>query len=58
MTPLPFHYQCSICGKVFNADDVKKHTDEERAKPTWPGVMSWRLQTAAPQSPDPPKGAA
>lgn len=41
MEDYPFDYECSICEELVNPDDVRKHTEEERAKDTWPGYMSW-----------------
>lgn len=37
----PFKYRCSICSELVRPDDIRAHTEQERAKPTWPGYMSW-----------------
>lgn len=34
-------YTCGLCGAEVHPDGVRAHTDEERAKPTWPGYLSW-----------------
>ena len=34
-------YRCSICNELVEVDDLKAHTEAERAKPDWPGTMSW-----------------
>lgn len=41
MSEYNWAYKCSICGDEVDPDDVRKHTEEERAKDTWPGFMSW-----------------
>lgn len=36
-------YRCSICGGEFGAEQVVEHMEEEKAKPTWPGKLSYTL---------------
>lgn len=50
MTDYPWSFRCSICKKLVNPDDVRSHTEQERAKPTWPGQMTWdRVDQPAPR---------
>ena len=37
----PWHYQCSICEDLVRPDDVRAHTEFERAKDDWQGWISW-----------------
>lgn len=41
MNEYGFNYRCSICKDLVHPDNVRNHTEEERAKDTWPGFMSW-----------------
>lgn len=38
---MSWKYRCSLCKQLVDPDDVSKHMAEERAKPTWPGYMSY-----------------
>jgi hypothetical protein len=41
MNEYGWDYRCSICQELINPDEVRIHTEKERAKETWPGFMSW-----------------
>ena len=36
-----WRYRCSICQEIIRPEDVRSHTEAEKAKPTWPGHMTW-----------------
>jgi len=51
VTGEPWRYRCSLCGATIRPDDVAAHTTEEKAKPTWPGFMTW-TRVDDPPEPD------
>lgn len=34
-----YAFRCSVCNELVAVDDVRAHSIEERAKPTWEGHM-------------------
>lgn len=41
MSPISWHYRCSLCGELVHPDNMVAHVKAERAKPTWPGHITW-----------------
>ncbi len=40
-TKYAWSYQCSICSAIVIVERVSEHVADEKAKPDWPGYMSW-----------------
>jgi hypothetical protein len=38
---ITWKYHCSVCGQLVHPANLSAHLAEEKAKPNWPGHLTW-----------------